>query len=589
MKRVFFAGVLCAGVFTGLVKADPQADSWFKGGAGKYARVYLTTNDQANSITYTTWSRGTTQAVPAYVGVQSIYQSTNWTYVKTTGLGAHNMGPWYLDGQKQSLFQNLPVNTKTVWRFPRVPVTNIVTHSISGGGAVGYFVDGVSMFNGWDAFSWNGTAEVGAGATTYSWNRDAYYNEYPSFDNNNAHQPPGGQHHYHVNAPAPRWELGDHVDYNAATKSWSESTNAVTKHSPILGWVVDGHPIYGPYGYSNALDASSAIVRMRSGYQLRNGQMGTDVLSNNVSRATIPAWAVRAFGTVTNNVPGPSVASYPPLGRYMEDNAWIGDLTNSVTHTNYQQGVDFDLDEYNGRWCVTPDFTNGVYAYFVTITTNALPTYPYLVGRAYHASPTGGVASISEPVVTNYVGGGDAIPALNTPAIPANVTITWSAVEGGTYLVENTTNFATWSPVITNAPAVTNTGIATNTVASLNFYRVTRVALSNYDSVGTTTAGGGVGISSIVPNSGSRGTTVPFTINLAAGAPPTNAPVISLTIGTNAIAGATHPTATTVTGNFVIGSGAATGAQDILLVWPGPPTNNTAHVTNSLPAGFTIQ
>ena len=118
-------------------------------------------------------------------------------------------------------------------------------------------------------------------------------------------------------------------------------------------------------------------------------------------------------------------------------------------------------------------------------------------------------------------------------------------------------------------------------------YRMTRVAVSNYDGASGTT-GGGTGINSIVPSTGSRGASVPFTINLAGGAPPTNAPIISLTIGTNIITGATHPTAITVTGTFNIGSGAATGAKDVLLIWPGPPGNQTAYVTNTLPAGFTI-
>ena len=48
-----------------------------------------------------------------------------------------------------------------------------------------------------------------------------------------------------------------------------------------------------------------------------------------------------------------------PLGRYMEDNDYLGDH-------GYVQGVDFDLDEYNGRWCFTPDFPKGTYAYFVS-------------------------------------------------------------------------------------------------------------------------------------------------------------------------------------------------------------------------------
>ncbi|HCE84889.1 MAG TPA: hypothetical protein DEO99_01955, partial [Bacteroidetes bacterium] len=35
----------------------------------------------------------------------------------------------------------------------------------------------------------------------------------------------------------------------------------------------DGYPIYGAYGYANAMDASSAIQRMEPSYQLR-GDIG---------------------------------------------------------------------------------------------------------------------------------------------------------------------------------------------------------------------------------------------------------------------------------------------------------------------------
>ena len=41
-----------------------------------------------------------------------------------------------------------------------------------------------------------------------------------------------------------------------------------TLHSPIIGWALDGAPIYGPFGYTNALRADpSKISRMRSGYR----------------------------------------------------------------------------------------------------------------------------------------------------------------------------------------------------------------------------------------------------------------------------------------------------------------------------------
>ena len=83
--------------------------------------------------------------------------------------------------------------------------------------------------------------------------------------------------------------------------------------------------------------------------------------------------------TLNGTTNGPTVSSSYPFGRYMEDNAYLGDLTNSATGSNYVHGVDFDLNEYNGRFCVTPEFPGGTYAYFVSISSsssNAVPTFP---------------------------------------------------------------------------------------------------------------------------------------------------------------------------------------------------------------------
>ena len=57
-----------------------------------------------------------------------------------------------------------------------------------------------------------------------------------------------------------------------------------------------------------------------------------------------------------------------------------------------------DLDEHNGRYCVTPDFPNGVYAYFATISDGfvessgpfekyKLPQYPYFIGNKFKSKP----------------------------------------------------------------------------------------------------------------------------------------------------------------------------------------------------------
>jgi len=63
-----------------------------------------------------------------------------------------------------------------------------------------------------------------------------------------------------------------------------------------------------------------------------------------------------------------------------------------------------DLDECNGRWCVTPEFPNGTYAYFTTVKPDGAPAYPYNMGRRYHGNPVGRViTAIAEPVTTNFV------------------------------------------------------------------------------------------------------------------------------------------------------------------------------------------
>jgi hypothetical protein len=42
-----------------------------------------------------------------------------------------------------------------------------------------------------------------------------------------------------------------------------------------------------------------------------------------------------------------------------------------------------DLDQYNGRFCVTPEFPKGTYAYFVTTDLIGKPAFPYTIGSNY--------------------------------------------------------------------------------------------------------------------------------------------------------------------------------------------------------------
>ncbi len=141
-------------------------------------------------------------------------------------------------------------------------------------------------------------------------------------------------------------EIGGKTLYGKYDLIKSNNTEvSSTNHSPIIGWAYDGNPIYGPYG----LLKSGSISRMKSGYVLN--------LAN-------------------DRPPFPS-------GFFVEDYEYLNVDDESV------------LDEYNGRFCVTPDFPNGTYAYFATIDSTSsdsfkgyrLPVFPYIIGNKFKSTP----------------------------------------------------------------------------------------------------------------------------------------------------------------------------------------------------------
>jgi hypothetical protein len=463
--------------------AEPLIGSWYTARSGRYARLYTTVANETNGNAVTTWSRGQgVQNSPTYSGVHEVASSANWVYIRTTGLASHVMGPWYLDAAKTQLFGNLPANTATIYRLPRT--TNVpATKSNTGLGAAGYFVNGVALFDMRDAFSYNTASGQDATPTNGLqgngvWNRDAYHNESVTFDAAFAHQA-GRQYHYHAQSPALRHQLGDNVDYNAATNRYTERAQVPAKHSPIVAWAADGFPIYGPYGYASPNDPGSGIARMVSGYVLRNGQNGTTNLAS-TGRTTLPAWAAvvqNRSAILTADRYGPAVNATYQLGRYIED-------------YDYVSGVG-TLDLYNGRTCVTPEFPGGTYAYFQTITSTGVPLFPYNTGRQFYGSPTGGtVTSISEAVTTHFRGGPNKTETASSIAINAqtgSVTFIWSAVEGGTYRVDAGGDLVNWSPLAGNVTATNDSAQKVETGAATSaprFYRATRTSLAPFDSAG---------------------------------------------------------------------------------------------------------
>ncbi len=470
---------------------DPRVTSWLVAPSGKYARLYETAAAKNAGTAVTTWSRGAgTQATPSYAGVMQVSSSDAWVYLRSSGLGYHTMGPWYLNAAQTQAFNNFPANQNVLYRIPRTPAVP-TTKSLTGGGAIGYGVDGVALFDNRDTFSYtNASASDGSPVNGQRgdgiWNRDAYINEGVTFDPAFAHQA-GANYHYHANTPALRYQLGDHVAYQAATKTYAEETTVATRHSPILGWLADGFPLYGPYGYASPLDATSGVRRMNPGYQKRDGTNGTTSLAA-TGRTTLPAWAARAQNrgaTLAANQQGPAVNATYPLGHYLEDYDYLGELGKT-------QGVDFDLDLHNGRFCVTPEFPQGTYAYFLTIEADGTPKFPYTLGRWFYGSPTGGLVqggTIAETVTDHVRGGQAAAIAVTAVSTATGIVLSWSSVEGGTYSVATSgdgTTFAVLASGLTSGGLTTS--FTTTTVA--DYYRVTLTAVATYDTRGTGGASG---------------------------------------------------------------------------------------------------
>ncbi|MCT4580873.1 MAG: YHYH protein [Flavobacteriales bacterium] len=317
--------------------------------------------------------------------VQSVQFSTNYCYVSASGLPAYIIGP-YLDGNPSQASNN-----EHIFKIPLSPVENTGTLTSTPLGAIGAFVNGVPMYDYKDGVSYSYSSGADAGGPLGGngdgvWNRDAIKAENDGFDCAKGHPSPifsggpggggpgggqtlvGGTYHHHQNPTAfnlDRVEVSDVCDLYLADGLYTIDS---TQHAPLIGYAFDGFPVYGAYGYANT-NGTGGIKRIESSYQLRNITERTH------------------YADGTDVTDGPTVSATFPLGYYREDYEFIA---NSG-----------DLDIHNGRFCVTPEYPNGIYCYFATVDQNWNSAYPYLVGPEYYGVVDGGsVNNINENVQT---------------------------------------------------------------------------------------------------------------------------------------------------------------------------------------------
>ena len=138
------------------------------------------------------------------------------------------------------------------------------------------------------------------------------------------------------------------------------------------GWHVSSTPQDSSYLY-NGVGISYWIDGSEVTYAAYNA--GFNTASSREIRFLVPVDAPLAlyfFAYTSAGIGTRTVQDGYVMGDLVEDNIWDN------------QGT---LDEYNGRFAVTPEYPNGTYAYFMTEDGSGNPTYPYVIGPRFYGKP----------------------------------------------------------------------------------------------------------------------------------------------------------------------------------------------------------
>jgi hypothetical protein len=347
--------------------------------------------------------------------VQQVCYNTDSIYVRTNILGAFTMGPWtgdpfLADGQNNS------------YVFPRNPTYPSSTHQTKPTGAMALQVNGVIIYDDGDGKSYNTSTNTNSNSGAGVWNQIAWVAHAGEMDAGNGHPDPNSVYHNHHN-PIQLCSVTD-----------------ATSHSPIIGWSFDGWPIYGPFGYSTATDNTSAIARMTSSWSLRNITTRTTFYDGSTASQT-----------------GPAVSATFPLGTYIEDYEYTASAG--------------DLDYYNGRYCVTPEYPSGTYAYFLNTDATGDASYPNMIGPKFYGSVfltnfggTSGAASAPSVGVSCYTPNTGCSVSLTGST---NVTCNGGATGSATVSVTGSTGTVvySWAPSGGTAATASNLSAGTYTVS----------------------------------------------------------------------------------------------------------------------------
>ena len=362
-------------------------------------KTYTFTN-LVNSVSYTftinatnivgTSTSVTSSTVPAAFSIANIavtnktganYQSATIYTMLDNSLNIISDGDPYPAKCGEPVFTNDGITTRSWSKVPNplvkqsynytfqyrggTPDISANQHINLAGGGIGFFANGVILYNQSSGTGTVPMTDISGGGSPSGYLNAIYFESVYGIDLAGGHPSPEGvidsngkqgQYHYHDSGFLLNNCWNNEIFYNSnlyfkTTSFAGDHIRNLDGHSKIVGVCFDGYPIYGPYGYQKPMQVSLAVL-MTSSFILKETEF------------TGRPYRYTDKGKLLNTKP----QQYLTVGP--------GAFINDYVYTPMAGS----LDQYNGRFCVTPEYPLGTYAYFITVDSMGGPVFPYIVG-----------------------------------------------------------------------------------------------------------------------------------------------------------------------------------------------------------------
>ena len=385
---------------------------------------------------------------------------------------------------------NRLLSATETFRIPLNPVNN-ATATDTALGTVGVAVNGIPIYNPFeDANQTAATGRIFSGCC--------------------GHPQLTGVYHYHKYPTCLRLLKGDVWQSEKEKCDEIDALISTGGHSPLIGFALDGWPVYGPVGWK---DTNRISKLLKSSYTGANDAYGN------------PSY-LAASG---------------------------------------------DLDECNGLVSPTPDYPEGIYHYVMSLEANTdgtvkreiSPYFGYDVRNTLKKHGLMPASWTNDTTYANALKSGFTVNGVNIPGTDNSSFTTYYQFVTNMVAVLNA-----------NGMSLVSSEFNSMKISYPFTIRKYRGTPSTTTTGGGTTGSGGVTAISPSSGQRGQSYFVTITLQTVAGTPglpPTSAPITTATVGGISLVSPTRASTTTVTGTLNLPSGTATGGKDVIVTFQGPP------------------